>query len=129
MPIYEYKCDNCSHGFDIKQNFHDKPLKKCPECNKHKLHRVISILYSSVKGPPTTLHHQAARNTEQMGKYELQEKLRKDYNDHADAPAWRKGRGVNMKLNKMTKDQKRQYIQKGIYPNDSFKPKESKGKL
>jgi putative FmdB family regulatory protein len=41
MPTYEYECDNCSHSFEILQLMLDQKLKKCPECNKLKLHRLI----------------------------------------------------------------------------------------
>jgi putative FmdB family regulatory protein len=32
MPIYEYECSHCSHRFEVKQSFKDKPEAKCPEC-------------------------------------------------------------------------------------------------
>jgi putative FmdB family regulatory protein len=41
MPTYEYECDACGHHFDEFQSFSEEPLKKCPECKKNKLHRVI----------------------------------------------------------------------------------------
>ena len=42
MPTYEYHCDSCSHGFEEFQYIKDAPLKKCPQCNKNKLRRLIS---------------------------------------------------------------------------------------
>ncbi len=33
MPIYEYKCRKCGHGFEMMQRFSDQPVKKCPECS------------------------------------------------------------------------------------------------
>jgi putative FmdB family regulatory protein len=32
MPIYEYECIHCSHRFEVKQSFKDKPEAECPEC-------------------------------------------------------------------------------------------------
>ena len=32
MPIYEYECGKCSHRFEVKQGFSDKPQAKCPQC-------------------------------------------------------------------------------------------------
>jgi putative FmdB family regulatory protein len=32
MPIYCYKCFDCEHYEEIKQNFSDEPLTECPEC-------------------------------------------------------------------------------------------------
>ncbi|MFW5857903.1 MAG: FmdB family zinc ribbon protein [Planctomycetota bacterium] len=41
MPTYEYECDACGHAFEQFQMMSDKPLKKCPVCNKRKLQRLI----------------------------------------------------------------------------------------
>lgn len=41
MPTYQYECSACSHSFDILQSMLDKKLKKCPECGKNTLHRLI----------------------------------------------------------------------------------------
>lgn len=32
MPIYGYRCKQCSHEFEIVQRMIDDPLKTCPEC-------------------------------------------------------------------------------------------------
>ncbi len=32
MPLYEYQCKKCGHGFEKIVKFSDKPIKKCPEC-------------------------------------------------------------------------------------------------
>ncbi|MDR2116086.1 MAG: zinc ribbon domain-containing protein [Planctomycetaceae bacterium] len=42
MPTYEYRCDACSHEFEEFQYIKDEPLKKCPNCGKNKLRRLIS---------------------------------------------------------------------------------------
>src|SRR5262245_27809818 len=41
MPTYEYECDACEHTFEEFQMFSEKPLKKCPECGKPKLRRLL----------------------------------------------------------------------------------------
>jgi len=41
MPTYDYECSNCSHHFEELQTMLDKKLKKCPECGKNMLHRLI----------------------------------------------------------------------------------------
>jgi putative FmdB family regulatory protein len=41
MPTYEYECGNCEHLFEEFQPITAKPLKKCPECKKLKLRRLI----------------------------------------------------------------------------------------
>jgi len=42
MPTYEYKCSNCDHELEAFQSITAKSLKKCPECGKLKLQRLIS---------------------------------------------------------------------------------------
>ena len=42
MPIYEYQCQACGHVFEAIQKMADEPLKKCPECNKLKLTKLVS---------------------------------------------------------------------------------------
>ncbi len=43
MPTYEYRCDDCGHELEEFQSMSAKPLKKCPECGKNKLKRLIGI--------------------------------------------------------------------------------------
>ncbi len=42
MPIYTYRCENCGVQFERWQSFNDQPLKRCPECNKNNLRKVIT---------------------------------------------------------------------------------------
>lgn len=41
MPTYEYQCEACGHRFEELQSFSDKPLKKCPNCKKNRLERLL----------------------------------------------------------------------------------------
>jgi putative FmdB family regulatory protein len=41
MPTYQYECEACNHDFEILQSMLDKKLKKCPQCGKDTLHRLI----------------------------------------------------------------------------------------
>lgn len=50
MPIYEYHCKACGQQVDVMQKFSDPPLKKCPECGKSKLEKVISAPSFHLKG-------------------------------------------------------------------------------
>jgi putative FmdB family regulatory protein len=43
MPTYEYRCDACGHAFERFQSITADPVKKCPECGKNKVKRLISI--------------------------------------------------------------------------------------
>jgi len=42
MPTYEYECGACEHRFEKYQSMTEKAIKKCPECGKAKVQRVIS---------------------------------------------------------------------------------------
>lgn len=41
MPLYSYECTNCGVVFERQQKFTDKPIKRCPECGKNTVRRVI----------------------------------------------------------------------------------------
>jgi putative FmdB family regulatory protein len=42
MPIYTYRCESCGVQFERHQSFTDEPLKRCPECNKNSLRKVLT---------------------------------------------------------------------------------------
>jgi len=50
MPTYEYECLTCRHTLEIDQKITEQPIKKCPECKKHTLQRVIGGLGFRLKG-------------------------------------------------------------------------------
>ena len=41
MPTYEYKCDACGAEFERFQSITAAPVKRCPECGKAKVKRLI----------------------------------------------------------------------------------------
>jgi putative FmdB family regulatory protein len=50
MPIYEYRCAACGHHTDALQKMSEPPLRKCPECGKSKLQRLMSAPQFRLKG-------------------------------------------------------------------------------
>ncbi|MFN8110892.1 MAG: FmdB family zinc ribbon protein [Thermoleophilia bacterium] len=32
MPIYEYRCNDCGHQFEVVQSMNDEPIATCVEC-------------------------------------------------------------------------------------------------
>ena len=50
MPIYEYRCSACGHHLDALQKMADAPLRKCPECGKSQLKRLVSAPQFRLKG-------------------------------------------------------------------------------
>lgn len=59
MPIFDYQCEACGHHFDILQKAGEGALRKCPECGKLKLRKLLSAPSFHLKGggwyksPPT----------------------------------------------------------------------------
>ncbi len=41
MPTYEYKCDACGHAFERFHSMSAVSIKKCPECGKSRVKRLI----------------------------------------------------------------------------------------
>jgi putative FmdB family regulatory protein len=50
MPIYEYRCGACGHHLEALQKMADAPLRKCPECGKSQLKRLVSASQFRLKG-------------------------------------------------------------------------------
>jgi len=50
MPFYEYQCKNCGHTLEAMQKVNDAPLRKCPECGKSQLARLMSAPVFRLKG-------------------------------------------------------------------------------
>ena len=43
MPTYEYLCQACGHEFELFQTMSASVKRKCPDCGKLKLKRLIGI--------------------------------------------------------------------------------------
>lgn len=41
MPIYDYACRRCEHGFELLVRTHTTP--SCPECGSRDLERLLSV--------------------------------------------------------------------------------------
>jgi putative FmdB family regulatory protein len=50
MPFYEYECKNCGHTLEAMQKISESPLKKCPDCGKSQLQRLMSAPVFRLKG-------------------------------------------------------------------------------
>ncbi len=50
MPVYAYRCESCGVQFERHQSFSDSPLKRCPECSKKSLRKVIGPVGVVFKG-------------------------------------------------------------------------------
>jgi len=50
MPIYEYRCAACGHHLEALQRMSDASLRKCPDCGKSQLRRLVSASRFRLKG-------------------------------------------------------------------------------
>ena len=50
MPIFDYQCEACGHTFDALQKAGEGALRKCPECGKLKLRKLLAAPNFHLKG-------------------------------------------------------------------------------
>lgn len=50
MPIYEYRCSQCGHEFELEQRITEPPTRRCVKCGRHSAVRTISATTFRLKG-------------------------------------------------------------------------------
>jgi putative FmdB family regulatory protein len=50
VPIYEFQCSSCGHRLEVMQKISDRSPRKCPECGRMKLRKLISPVAFRLKG-------------------------------------------------------------------------------
>jgi len=50
MPLYDYRCGECAHEFEVLQGISDSPLTSCPECKEDTLKKLASAPAFTFKG-------------------------------------------------------------------------------
>tara|TARA_R110002020_G_scaffold164067_1_gene350473 strand:+ start:283 stop:618 length:336 start_codon:yes stop_codon:yes gene_type:complete len=108
MPEYAYKCNACEHSFsEVLPMKKYKTRRKCPECKKHKLQRVIERTSGFTHGDATTLGQLGEQNAKRRGsqgkKVDKKEKV------------WyhKSGEASSNDIGKMTDTQKHRYVRTG----------------
>jgi hypothetical protein len=102
---------------NVVQSIKDKPLKRCPECRKHQLERVIfGGLLTSVKKVETV--GQLEEQNNRKYKSQINEAQAKRSEETSQAPReWfdnpKYGNATTRELNKMSPAQKQRYIMEG----------------
>lgn len=130
--LYDYECENC--GFlmeDVYQSIADDALTKCPECKKKSLNRIIyGGTYACVKaGEPTTIGQIAEKRFEEghttmpdgkqitkieWNKSDMVERKEKRIHEAKERRKQREAKERQQKkINRMTPEQKRNYIING----------------
>lgn len=137
MPNYDYDCESCGFGFETYHS--SKPedfLEDCPACGEKKTLKIVYSLPSLfVKGEPTTVGLLAYRNTQKMGRLELEDKDREMFERRQAAiksrkemspllpgehrqpeyqrPFWRKGDKIDTSLANLSPEKKEKYVMTG----------------
>ena len=50
MPFYEYQCSSCGHHGEELQKVSEQPLRRCPDCGRNTLKRLVSAPVFRLKG-------------------------------------------------------------------------------
>ena len=50
MPFYEYQCKQCGFEIEVLQKISEKPLKKCDQCGKSTMKKLVSAAAFRLKG-------------------------------------------------------------------------------
>ena len=109
--LYDYICSDCNYEWnDIKQSIKDKPKKKCPECGKHTLNRVIYGGAYAFVSNTNTIGQLADKNRKDMGHYQRSEL---DAKAKESSPTSGSSKATSREISQMTRSQKQKYIMEG----------------
>ena len=114
MPTYDYNCRSCGKTFEQVRRFNE-PASPC-DCGSSDLSQIFHPPNIFVKGEPTTLGQLSERNTQKLGRYELDNKREQQTkgDNKKEAPWYTKsGTSSASEIQKMTPKQKANYIKKG----------------
>ena len=50
MPFYEYQCTKCGFEIEVLQKISEGPLKKCEQCGKSAMKKLVSVAAFRLKG-------------------------------------------------------------------------------
>lgn len=67
MPIYEYRCPDCGHQFEVMQKFSDDPIKVCPSCQAEDVRKLISAPAFHLKGGGWYKDHYGLKGSSSSG--------------------------------------------------------------
>ena len=92
MPIYIYRCENCGVQFERHQSFTDEPLKRCPECSKNSLRKVLTPAGIVFKGSGWyATDHKSASGAPRLSKNEGKENSSSEKSESASSSSGSSG--------------------------------------
>ena len=121
MPTYVFKCEECDHELEVEQSI-TKPTpnrKKCPNCKKNKLNRVLFTphVYNKPGDDKITLGLLADRNTTRLSE-DQKKSIDKKYGGKKKGKKegkhfWETSEKNMKQISSMTPEQKKKYIETG----------------
>jgi len=85
MPTYDYRCNGCEHEFELFQSMSAGVKKKCPECGKLQLERLIgtgaAVLFKGSGFYETDYRSDNYKSAEKAEKGQAAKKAAKKHDD------------------------------------------------
>ncbi len=100
MPTYDYECNACNHTMELFQSITAKHIRKCPECGKLKLKRLIgtgSTIIFKGSGFYQTDYRSEGYKSQEKAEKESSTADKKDKKDKKDSKAKKKETKKNVK--------------------------------
>ena len=117
MINYDYICKNCGHELkDVLQSIKDDPLTFCDKCGEHSLSRVIFGGRAAFVENVSTIGQLADKNTRRMGAYqksEIEAKAKESKPKSTETIYSKHTTATKNEINKMSEQQKQNYILRG----------------
>jgi len=100
---------------DVSQSIKDKPKKRCPNCRKHKLQRVIYGGAGAFVRNTNTIGKLADKNWSDMSHYKKSEIEEANKKKEAESKPdfGKEATATRKEINKMSEKQKQNYIMRG----------------
>jgi putative FmdB family regulatory protein len=121
MPTYVFRCEECEHELEVEQSI-KKPTpnrKKCPECGKNKLERLLFAphVYNKPGDDSITLGLLSDRNAERLSSDQKEAIDKKNGVKRKKQPSkknfWDTSSKDMKKISEMTPSQQKKYIETG----------------
>ena len=120
MPTYVFKCEECEHELEVEQSI-KKPTpnrKKCPECGKNKLERLLFAphVYNKPGDDNISLGLLSDRNADRFSedqKKAIDKKNGVKRSKKAKKQFWETSEKDMKQISSMTPKQKKKYIETG----------------
>jgi putative FmdB family regulatory protein len=99
MPTYDYRCKACEHEFELFQSMSAGTKRKCPECGKNTLERLIgtgaAVIFKGSGFYETDYRSDSYKKGAEAAKKKAEKKSEKSdkKSDSKDKPAAKKTSG------------------------------------